>query len=320
MSVVPVTALPRALLPKLKLVPNIALQADPRISYSAWIPDEHYPDHEDRVTKLPLLVAIHGTHRGQERHLNAWKNFANTQRCAIVAPLFPAMLQGPLDVDNYHYLGCPPLSKGMFADDIAKHLIEVKRLPRNGEDAGLRYDQVLLDILEEVSARWPAIETSRIFLTGFSGGGQFAHRFAYLHPDRLLALGVGAPGSATSLDYSKPWPHGTQDIQEIFGLRVDAALLGEVPILAVVGDEDNKGHGAHIREIIKGKLFGTEEDLKKSRIDRLQDLVENWRSSGLSAELSIVPGVGHTMEGVHAATERFMITHLNKWWAGSSLS
>ncbi|KAK9234061.1 hypothetical protein V1525DRAFT_414306 [Lipomyces kononenkoae] len=72
----------------------------------------------------------------------------------------------------------------------------------------MRYDLLLLAILDEVSLRCPAIDTSKVLLTGFSGGGQFVHRFTYLHPERLLAVNVGAPGSVTYLDDNRPWADG----------------------------------------------------------------------------------------------------------------
>ena len=45
----------------------------------------------------------------------------------------------------------------------------------------------------------------RFLLHGFSGGGQFVHRFGYLHADRLAGLSIGAPGRITYLDPDRPW-------------------------------------------------------------------------------------------------------------------
>ena len=44
---------------------------------------------------------------------------------------------------------------------------------------------------------------------GFSGGAQFAHRFLYIHPGRLRAVSLGAPGLVTMLDETRAWWVGT---------------------------------------------------------------------------------------------------------------
>ena len=61
MSIIPVTAFPREPLNTLSLTgetSQIALQADPRFSYRAYIADIHYPQELTSTKKLPVLVAI----------------------------------------------------------------------------------------------------------------------------------------------------------------------------------------------------------------------------------------------------------------------
>ncbi|KAK4549453.1 hypothetical protein LTR36_006450 [Oleoguttula mirabilis] len=317
MAILPVTALPRHLLVKCFLldnVPSIAVQAEPRVSYASWIPDAHYP--HDEVTRLPLLVAIHGSHREDHRCLNLWKDFANEHKCAVVAPLFPAMIQGPLDGEGYHYLGRAPAMGGMLAKAIAAKSVATDSPIAGLDDTSIRYDRVLLHILDEVSIRWPAIETSRIFLTGYSGGGQFVHRFAYFHADRLAALSVGAPGAVTKLDPSTPWPLGTGGMEDVFGgdlVNIDA--LRKVPILAVVGGEDIGSEVAELSNVLKGSQSGSVEDGPRSRIALLESLAQNWRDNGIGVKFVVVPGVGHNMEGVNGPVSDFMTEHIDAWWA-----
>jgi poly(3-hydroxybutyrate) depolymerase len=90
-------------------------------------------------------------------------SFADRTPCAILAPLFPASLNGPNDLDSYKKLHSP----------------------------SLRSNLALLSVLDEIAPRWPEIRTDKIFMVGFSGGGQFPHRFLYLYPERLAAVGVG---------------------------------------------------------------------------------------------------------------------------------
>ena len=97
MQLIPITAFPRELYPIVFLtndVPNSTIQADQRFLYAAFIPDKHYPQSPTSSTKLPLLVVIHGTNRRNDRCLDAWRDFALNNRCAVVAPLFPCLVSG----------------------------------------------------------------------------------------------------------------------------------------------------------------------------------------------------------------------------------
>jgi poly(3-hydroxybutyrate) depolymerase len=77
-------------------------------------------------------------------------------------------------------------------------------------------DEKLLAILDEVGQRY-SIGT-KAFVSGFSGGAQFAHRFAFAHPERTLAV------AAHSAGWYDPPP---------------ASARG-VPFLVTVGLEDTK--------------------------------------------------------------------------------
>lgn len=70
-------------------------------------------------------------------------------------------------------------------------------------------------------------------------------RFMHLHPERLRSVGIGAPGTVTSLDEGLKWPGGVGDLEEIFGagtvVRKDVSR--KLLIQLVVGGEDNAVHG-----------------------------------------------------------------------------
>ena len=114
--------------------------------------------------RLPLLVAIHGTSRRNLRYIATWKQFALEHECAIVAPLFPGMLQGPTDLDGYHYLDRPkPKPASPFFDKIVQKEVAVPKVYASINAEGytnLRYDLILLAMLDEVSLLLPAIDTS----------------------------------------------------------------------------------------------------------------------------------------------------------------
>jgi hypothetical protein len=312
-QLLPTTHLPRPFLPTLfqtNVVPLSALQADPRFSYAAFIPDQHY----SHSSKLPLLVTIHGTRRRISSHIEAWRAFATSNKCAILAPLFPALVSGPTDVDGYHFLGRVPVDAAR--EKLLRGVVDVPSLlDYEGRDGGeVKHDLVLLQMLNEVAVRWPGIETRKILLAGFSGGGSFAQRFMYLYPERLRAVSVGALGDPTLLDYGKDWPRGVKDVDSIFGKEVDMEALKRVPILASVGADDHGSDVKMAKRALQVGGVGGGEEVSRTRVKRLQFIVEEWKGMGLDVELEIVPAVGHVMEKVNVAVLPFMARQLEMYW------
>jgi len=293
-------------------VPQMALQSDPRVSYSLYIPPEPYkllaanPD-EDNATQLPLLVNIHGTRRNLSAIYGDLKTFADSIPCAVLQPLFPAGIEGPNDLDSY------------------------KRLASKTLNSNLK----LLSILEEVGARWPNVNTEKIFLMGFSGGGQFAQRFLYIHPDRLSAVSIGAPGKVTLLDERQTWPKGIEDVRNVFSRSIDLSLITAVEIHMVVGSKDTGAHGGNDfkqwQEETKKKTTKTKDvdsdqenalatnidasEAGKGRLGTLQNVQNLWKDQGIDAHLDIVDGVGHSADGVRSCVLDFfrpLMQQINK--------
>jgi poly(3-hydroxybutyrate) depolymerase len=157
--------------------------------------------------------------------------------------------------------------------------------------------------VDEVASRY-SIATERFYLHGFSGGAQFAHRFFYLHPDRLAGISIAAPGRITQLDDAQPWWLGTMDFEERFGRPVDLAALRRVPVLMVIGDADvetweinNPGE--------RNWMDGTEKT-GTTRIERLRTLEQNFRDHGLSVRFETVPGIAHRGSPLLPVVEDFL--------------
>jgi poly(3-hydroxybutyrate) depolymerase len=235
--------------------PLFACQADQRFSYSLYVPRDL-----DTSRPHPLVVSVHGTKRSVESYRDGFADLADQHQCVVLAPLFPAGVGDPDDVHNYKTL----------------------------DYRGIRFDRVLLDMIAEAAARWP-IATGRFYLHGFSGGGQFAHRFLYLHPDRLAGVCVAAPGSVTRLDQTIPWPGGTADLAERFGTDVDLAALRAVPALLLIGEDDNQAHP------IAGR----------TRIASITRLRDNLLDHGIEPVLETVPGADHDGAAMFPAANRF---------------
>lgn len=293
--------------------PLKALNSDPRVSYNLYIPPSHYNPDPNRISstegegshpsytlpRIPLIVSIHGTGRDAGSCRRRLIPLAESHRCAILAPLFPAGLDDELDLDSYK-------------------LLRSKKL---------RSDLALLDIIAEVAIRYPGIETERFFLVGFSGGGQFVHRFLYVHPERVTAASIGAPGRVTRFDKTKKWPQGVADLGDVFGKNGDTEMNVEMlkkvkAIQMIVGGDDTEVPGNDFNEWIskmKGErpecMPGTLESMRISRVETLKRLYEEWRSLGISLRVVVVAGVKHDSNGVQPAVERFLQPLLKEWWS-----
>ena len=89
------------------------------------------------------------------------------------------------------------------------------------------------------------IEVSqKVFMAGVSASGSFVSRFAMLHPDRVKAASIGAPGFGPIVPVSSwngrelPYPEGVADLKSVAGSNFDSAAFKTVPLQVWVGDED----------------------------------------------------------------------------------
>ena len=156
--------------------------------------------------KRPLLVAVHGIQR------------LAREQAVLFAPLVEAL--GGTVVAPY-------FGRNRFAD--------FQRLGRlnKGERADLALKRVLADV-----ADFTAIDTRRVVLFGYSGGGQFVHRFAMAHPRQVLRMAVAAPGWFTFPQGRLSFPHGTGATPALPDLIFDPARFLTIPTLVVVGARD----------------------------------------------------------------------------------
>jgi hypothetical protein len=261
--------------------PFFASQHDQRLFYALYVPKDHTPEAEP----LPLVVIQHGTGRSAELYRDRWKQFAIDHRCVILTPLFPAGLMEPGELHSFKFL----------------------------EYRGVRFDEELLHIVDEVGARFNT-ETARFYLHGCSGGGQFAHRFYYAHPGRLAGVSIGAPGRITQLDDSLPWWLGTGGFEERFGIAIDLGALRKVPVQMVVGGDDVEGW--EINNPGGPNWMDGVEKTGSTRIERLETLRDNFVSQGIDVRFDVVPGVAHQGSLVIPVVQEFVAGLLSRARSG----
>ena len=233
-----------------------ALRADPGQPYLLYVPGRGGEGD-------PILVATHGTSRNAEEHAALFAPYAESRGLVLVAPYFP---------------------EDEFGD--------YQRLGREGH--GRRADLALDSILAEVRSLTGAA-TGRFYLFGFSGGAQFAHRYALAHPERIAAAALGAAGWYTFPDSTTPYPYGLARDAEggLPDVRFEPASFLRVPIAVFVGTADTTS--ANLR---RNRTVDHQQGV--TRLERARRwtaaMREAARARGLAALVTCetVPGIGHS--------------------------
>lgn len=255
-----------------------AATSDPRFHYLMYVPRQVAAGRP-----VELLVAVHGTGRTSAIDFrDGFAEFGRWNDCAILCPIFPINVLGTNSRSGYKYL----------------------------VEGGIRYDQVLLSMVEEVAAKYGQ-DWSSFALFGYSGGGQFTHRFAMLHPEKLWAASIGAPGSVTLLDSERDWWVGIRDLPALFGKAFDGAALARLPVQMIVGALDHETWEITHRPGGVYYMDGA-NDAGETRVDRLQALSRSFEAAGAKVQLDLVPGVSHDRMKVLDAVKGFLSEQLHR--------
>ncbi|MEP7454175.1 alpha/beta hydrolase [Phyllobacterium sp. SB3] len=236
-----------------------ASRHDPRFSYCLYVP----PGLGKTDEQTQLVVAMHGTGRSFITYRDAFAAFGRWNNCIILAPLFPVGVEGDRNASGFKYI---------IEND-------------------LRYDELLIAIVDEVKDYY-RLKIDRFAMFGYSGGGHFTHRFLLLHPDRLWAASIGAPGSVTLLDPTRDWWVGTRDFAKLFGKQVDIEALSKVAVQMVVGAADLETW--EITHKPGGRYWMPDANRAgKTRPERLASLRDSFEAAGIGVRFDLVPNMAH---------------------------
>ncbi len=237
--------------------PWMASRLDQRFLLSLYVPHSLHAKSKSR-----LLVLVHGTSRCDWLR-QSFQDFSERTGTILLAPLFPILNSDCSDMNAYKWM----------------------------HSHGFRYDLLLLDMIEQAASIWD-IDFERFALFGFSGGGQFAHRFLYLYPERLSAVSIGAPGNVSLPDLERDWPAGVGNLEERFGMQFDIDEVRTVPTHLVIGDADTETF-----EIVKHPedpiYISGVNDQDTNRIERISRLRSELCLLGSSPVMDYVKGVSH---------------------------
>lgn len=218
------------------------------------------PDRLDPA--IAPLVAVHGIHRDARTQATLFGQRAAEQGRVVIAPLFRYR----------HWRGYQQ--------------VYGKR----------RADHGLLALLDELSATLP-IDMSRFDLFGYSGGAQFAHRFAFAYPHRIVELHLLAAGWYSFPD-DEPYPYGLGlPVSLIPGfsplLKASLGHFLSLPIRVYVGEQDNVVD-EHVRT---GVAIDRQQGLHRLERGRrwVNALCELAQARGLDPDISfqLLPDSGH---------------------------
>lgn len=237
------------------LIVKRQLLMDPGQFYYVYWPESAGPNAR-------LFVTVHGISRNAQEHANRFATYAERQGVVMIAPLFTQ-----------------------------------ERFPRYqrlvGKEGGIEADMMLLDIVDEISS-FISVETSKIYLFGFSGGGQFVHRFALRHPRRVMRYVVGAAGWYTFPNPEQAFPHGIRPNKHLPHLILDLAEFLRIPGSVIVGERDVK----------PGTALNTNPRIMVQQGEHRRERGERWveamneaaRHAGLPSHFSfdIAPDCGHS--------------------------
>lgn len=209
----------------------------------------------------PVIVVVHGISRNALQHVRAFGSQAARQGFVTIAPRF---------------------SRQAFPG--------YQRLGRCGAGGTSIPQAALEEILGEAHAATGA-DTSSVFMSGFSGGAQFAHRFALCTPGRVRGLVLASAGWYTFPDTLEPFPRGVGTAPLAQGL--DVARLLQVPTLVVVGDQDTRRDGAFnasgALDLQQGR---TRVERGRNWVDAMQKAADR-AGEGPHFSFGTMPGCGH---------------------------
>jgi pimeloyl-ACP methyl ester carboxylesterase len=174
----------------------------------------------------------------------------------------------------------------------------------------LRLGPQLSAMLDSVPFATGETLTDRAMVFGFSRGAQEALRFSLFFPERVQAVAALSAGTYTlpvktiktvaGATLDAPFPYGVADLAQRSGRPLDERRLGTVRFLIGVGAADNReGDVPHQWDPYVGK----------NRLERASRFGQLLSQLGYQAEVAVVPGAGHEVNG--AMLER-VITFLTQ--------
>lgn len=212
-------------------------------------------------TDLEPLVFVHGYSRRVYEQLKPLEALADATGRPLLAPFFSKTQHR-----RYQRLG-------------------------KGSD-GLRADRYFNACLEDAASRY-RLRSDRFVLIGYSGGAQFAHRYAMIYPQRTSRLIAISSGWYTFPDREITYPYGLATARKLRRVSMNPEAFLQVPMTVLVGARDFETRNLRSNPELD-RQQGT------SRVERARRWVLAMRMAArlyrVDADISYqeVPGIGHS--------------------------
>ncbi len=228
-----------------------------QMDYIVYIP-------KDRRDERKILYTIHGISRNAQEHIEGFIPQAERYGAVVLAPLFPKT-----HFPRYQQLGTSA----------------------NQERADMAFEHVLQDAQE-----WLRIPPAPMHMFGFSGGGQFVHRYAMFYPKRVAKMVLAAPGWYSFPDPERKYPYGIKSSPDWPNLTFAMERFLQIPTLVMVGEEDD------LRDSDLNKARAIDSFQGLNRIERAEHWTAAARALGRSYDISTdfrlqqIPNASHAYE------------------------
>jgi pimeloyl-ACP methyl ester carboxylesterase len=168
------------------------------LEYRTYVPS--------RVRSAHAVVLVHGASRGAARQFREFLPAAIQHGFPLIAPTFSAVA-----FPGYQRLA--------------------------GADGPMAAANAFRLMLSDIATEF-GLDTAQVDLVGFSGGAQFAHRFAMVDPGRVRRMVLASSGWFTLLDPARPFPEGIATSSTLHTATVDVDRFLRVPMHLLVGERD----------------------------------------------------------------------------------
>jgi len=211
----------------------------------------------------PPLVLVHGNNRASARLFRAFLPLAAQYNIPLIAPRF---------------------SRNRFPS-----------YQQLAGEAGPYAARTALDVALDDVQTTLGINTELVDLMGFSGGAQFAHRYAMVASDRVVRVVAASAGWYTFLDAERPFPRGSAALEPDPRHAVDAAAFLRIPILVLVGERDTL-----VDESLRSSAWLVRQQ-GANRVERAGRWVQHLQETAALADvaprakLDTMVGVGHSL-------------------------
>lgn len=236
-------------------ITRCSLRSNPAQQYYLYVP---------RVIRQPdaLFISVHGISRNAREHARYFATYAEQQGVVMLVPRFARE-----QTYGRHY--------------------QRLRVDETGASAA----EVLNLIIRETERRL-AMRSERLYLFGFSGGGQFVHRYLMAYPERVVSAALGAAGWYTFPDAGVRYPRGLRPNPK-YRHSASAPAYLNIPVLVVVGEFD------WLRDASLNLSERIDRQQGVNRVERGQRWIAAMQTAARAAgrdttyKLQLLPDTGH---------------------------